>query len=53
MDQQPPSSAAARSHGESRPVGIAGLGLIGTSLARRLLAAGFTVCGYDIQAERR
>lgn len=53
MDQQPPSSAAARSRGESRPVGIAGLGLIGTSLARRLLAAGFTVCGYDIQAERR
>jgi 3-hydroxyisobutyrate dehydrogenase-like beta-hydroxyacid dehydrogenase len=53
LDQQPPSSAAARSRGESRPVGIAGLGLIGTSLARRLLAAGFTVCGYDIQAERR
>jgi len=53
LDHQPPSSAAARSRGESRPVGIAGLGLIGTSLARRLLAAGFTVCGYDIQAERR
>jgi 3-hydroxyisobutyrate dehydrogenase-like beta-hydroxyacid dehydrogenase len=38
---------------DSRTIGIAGLGLIGTSLAKRLLAAGFTVHGYDIQPERR
>ena len=53
LDDQPHSNPAAHTHGESRCVGIAGLGLIGTSLARRLLAAGFTVCGYDIQTERR
>jgi 3-hydroxyisobutyrate dehydrogenase-like beta-hydroxyacid dehydrogenase len=33
-------------------VGIVGLGLIGTSLAKRLLAAGFHVHGYDIDPER-
>ena len=33
-------------------VGIAGLGLIGTSLAKRLLAAGFRVHGYDIDSAR-
>ena len=34
------------------PVGVIGLGLIGTSLAQRLLQAGFAVCGYDITAAR-
>lgn len=34
------------------PVGIVGLGLIGTSLAKRLLAAGFEVHGYDVSADR-
>jgi 3-hydroxyisobutyrate dehydrogenase-like beta-hydroxyacid dehydrogenase len=37
-------------HKES--VGIVGLGLIGTSLAKRLLAAGFEVHGYDVDADR-
>jgi 3-hydroxyisobutyrate dehydrogenase-like beta-hydroxyacid dehydrogenase len=35
------------------PVGVIGLGLIGTSLAQRLLQAGFQVAGFDIDAERR
>jgi 3-hydroxyisobutyrate dehydrogenase-like beta-hydroxyacid dehydrogenase len=35
------------------PVGVIGLGLIGTSLAQRLLQAGFPVVGYDIAADRR
>ena len=35
------------------PVGVIGLGLIGTSLAQRLLQAGFPVAGFDIAAERR
>lgn len=35
------------------PIGVIGLGLIGTSLAQRLLQAGFAVAGYDIAAERR
>ncbi len=35
------------------PVGVIGLGLIGTSLAQRLLHAGFSVAGYDIAVDRR
>ncbi len=35
------------------PVGVIGLGLIGTSLAQRLLQAGFPVTGFDIAAECR
>jgi 3-hydroxyisobutyrate dehydrogenase-like beta-hydroxyacid dehydrogenase len=34
-------------------VGLIGLGLIGTAVARRLLRAGFHVEGYDIDAGRR
>lgn len=33
-------------------VAVVGLGLIGTSLAKRLLAAGFDVHGYDVDAAR-
>lgn len=36
----------------SRTAGIIGLGLIGTALAQRLLAAGFGVYGYDVRPER-
>lgn len=32
--------------------GVIGLGLIGTSLAQRLLAAGYDVYGHDVRAER-
>ena len=35
------------------PVGLIGIGLMGTSIARRLLAAGFTVVGTDPRAEAR
>jgi len=35
------------------PIGVIGLGLIGTALAQRLLQAGFAVAGYDIATERR
>jgi 3-hydroxyisobutyrate dehydrogenase-like beta-hydroxyacid dehydrogenase len=35
------------------PIGVIGLGLIGTSLAARLLQAGFPVVGFDIAADRR
>jgi 3-hydroxyisobutyrate dehydrogenase-like beta-hydroxyacid dehydrogenase len=38
--------------GNNGPVGIVGLGLIGTSLARRLIDAGFEVHGYDVDAAR-
>ncbi len=34
------------------PIGIVGLGLIGTSFAKRLIAAGFSVYGYDVDAAR-
>jgi 3-hydroxyisobutyrate dehydrogenase-like beta-hydroxyacid dehydrogenase len=36
-----------------RSVGLIGLGLLGSALAERLLAAGFDVLGYDLTAERR
>jgi 3-hydroxyisobutyrate dehydrogenase-like beta-hydroxyacid dehydrogenase len=32
----------------SKPVGLVGLGLLGRALAQRLIGAGFTVCGYDL-----
>ncbi len=35
------------------PVGVIGLGLIGASLAQRLLQGGFPVAGFDIATERR
>ncbi len=38
---------------EPQLVGIVGLGLIGTALAKRLIGAGFAVRGYDIERERR
>ena len=36
----------------SKTVGIVGLGLIGISLSRRLMSAGFEVHGYDIDPKR-
>ena len=38
---------------EASPVGLIGIGLMGTAIARRLLAAGFTVIGTDVRAEAR
>jgi 2-hydroxy-3-oxopropionate reductase len=34
-------------------LGIIGLGLLGTAMARRLLSAGYDVCGYDIAEPAR
>ena len=39
--------------GDKSNVGLVGLGLVGTALARRLLGAGLGVTGYDIDAARR
>lgn len=36
----------------NQTVGLIGLGLIGTALARRLLDAGFAVVGFDVDAAR-
>lgn len=36
----------------SAPVGLVGLGLVGTELAQRLIAGGKTVVGFDLKAER-
>lgn len=33
---------------DSKTIGIIGLGLVGRAVARRLLDAGYAVCGYDI-----
>jgi L-threonate 2-dehydrogenase len=37
----------------SRPIGIAGLGLMGSAFAARLIAAGHSVVGYDVNPARR
>ena len=37
---------------QQSPVAVVGLGLIGTSLAKRLLDAGFVVHGYDVDVAR-
>jgi 3-hydroxyisobutyrate dehydrogenase-like beta-hydroxyacid dehydrogenase len=42
-----------RSEAQRGPVGLIGLGLIGTAVAHRLLGAGFGVLGYDIDPEKR
>lgn len=35
------------------PVGLIGLGLLGSAVAARLGAAGLTVCGYDLSPQQR
>src|SRR5437868_7103669 len=35
---------------ENSPIGLAGIGLLGTALAERILAAGLSVVGYDCDA---
>lgn len=37
----------------SKPVGVVGIGLMGEVYVRRLVAAGFDVVGYDVDAARR
>ncbi len=37
---------------ENEPVGLVGLGLLGSALAERLLRAGFSVVGYDVDPAR-
>ncbi len=37
----------------NRPIGLIGLGLMGSAIAERLRAAGFSVIGYDIAASAR
>ena len=37
----------------TRTIGLVGIGLIGTALARRLLAADYSVVGYDIDPAKR
>ena len=36
----------------ARTIGIAGLGLLGSALAHRLIGAGFDPNGYDIDAAK-
>jgi phosphoglycerate dehydrogenase-like enzyme len=35
------------------PIGIIGVGLLGSAIADRLAAAGYSVLGYDIPERRR
>src|SRR6185369_7824968 len=36
----------------ARAIGIAGLGLLGSALGARLIAAGYSPKGYDIEAQK-
>lgn len=36
-----------------KSIGVVGLGLVGSALAQRLMAAGFLVTGFDLRAEAR
>ena len=36
-----------------QPVGMIGIGLLGSAMAERLLGAGFDVVGFDVDPERR
>src|SRR5690349_14196289 len=35
-----------------QPIGMIGLGLLGSALAERMLRAGYEIHGYDLSAER-
>ena len=37
---------------DHKPVGVVGTGLMGMACAKRLLAAGFEVLGYDVDAAK-
>ena len=47
------SAAKAKKKAGGKTVGIVGLGIMGGSFARNLVAAGWRVIGYDIDAARR
>ncbi|MDP9900003.1 NAD(P)-dependent oxidoreductase [Variovorax ginsengisoli] len=47
------SSPSRRAFDRSLPVGLIGLGLVGTALAQRLTQAGFEVVGFDMRADAR
>ena len=34
-------------------IGVVGLGLMGSAIVQRLVAAGFEVTGYDVDADKR
>ena len=36
--------------GDGKELGIIGVGLVGTALSERLLAAGYRVTGFDVNA---
>lgn len=41
------------SNSKNEPIGLIGLGLMGTALTRRLLDGGFQVIGFDLDADKR
>jgi 3-hydroxyisobutyrate dehydrogenase-like beta-hydroxyacid dehydrogenase len=47
------TNPAAPDNPSSPPVGLIGVGLLGTALAERLLSAGFGVLGWDVDPARR
>ena len=36
----------------AQPIGMIGLGLLGSALAERMMGAGISVCGFDLSSER-
>lgn len=48
--QTSPVAAAAKAVPEREPIGLIGLGLVGSAMAERFLARGFEVLGFDIDS---
>src|SRR4029453_13857511 len=51
--EKPTGGSAADQRVRPTSIGLIGLGLLGSSLASRLLASGFPVIGFDLDAGRR
>jgi 3-hydroxyisobutyrate dehydrogenase-like beta-hydroxyacid dehydrogenase len=53
MNQNGKSGESREAPSHREPIGMIGLGLLGSAIARRLLQSGYEVIGYDLDSQRR